>query len=126
MACFGVYIRYPLSGKRYVDKMNEKFLFDRTRHIRAPFTILNTSTIEETHYYVALCIDDVIQLLKDLHYPFYVARIEYLSYPYVLYVNRYKPREWLHCGEKQRILPRGKYEKDVYWLATSTERWTPR
>lgn len=125
MSCFGVYIHYPLSGKRSTDRMNEKFLFDRTRHIRAPFELLNSSTLTENHYYVGLCIDDVIQLLKDLQYPFYVARIEYLAHPYVLYVNRYRPREWLKT-EKQRVLPRGNYEKDVYWLATSMERWTPR
>lgn len=122
MSCFGVYINYPLSGKRNTDRMNEKFLFDRTRHIRSPFELLLSSTLDENHYYVALCIDDVIQLLKDLQYPFYVARIEYLAHPYVLYVNRHKPREWLKT-EKTRRLPRDKYEKDVYWLATSMERW---
>jgi hypothetical protein len=124
MSCFGIYIHYPVTGKRNIDRMNEKFLFDRTRHIRAPFQILDTSTLEMTHYYVVLCYEDVVQLIKDLHYPFYIARIEFMAHPYVLFVNRYTPREWLKT-EKQKIIPKGKMMKDIYWLATSTERWTP-
>lgn len=124
MSCFGIYIHYPKSGRKHIDRMNEKFLFERTRHIRAPFQILDTSTLETTHYYTQLCSEDVIQLLKDLNYPFYIARIEFLAHPYVLFVNRYRSREWLKT-DKQRILPKGKVMKDIYWLATSTERWTP-
>ena len=73
-------------------------------------------------YHVALCDQDAIQFLNDIPQPLFVKEIRYLYDPkLLLFSNR-----WLSGAIEPNRKPLTLIEKDVFWAAKTTERWTPR
>ena len=73
-------------------------------------------------YQVALCDQDAICFLNEIPSPLYVKEIRFLYSPkWVLFSNR-----WLSGAKEPNVKPLSLVEKDVYWAAKATERWTPR
>jgi len=120
MPCFYIVVSLPEEmPRRTMKAMNEKRLqlLLRTRN---PHLCKVKGTNED--YAVALCDQDAIRFLNDIPAPLYVKEIRYLYDPkWLLFSNR-----WLSEAREPTIKPLSLVEKDVYWAAKATERWTPR
>ena len=121
MTCFSIVVCLPSDfTRRSQQAMNEKRMriLLRTRNPE----YFHTSREDGLEYKVALCDRDAVQFLNDLPPPFYVKQI---TYQYggraLLFSNR-----WLESAQNPDVPPRSFIEKDVYWAAKATERWTPR
>ncbi len=121
MTCFFITVCLPLDmNRRSMRAMNEKRMqiLLRTRNPQ----YFHTSTESGLEYQVALCDEDAIRFLNDIPSPIFVKEIRYLYDPkYLLFSNR-----WLQGAENPSRKPFTSVEKDVYWAAKVTERWTPR
>ena len=99
--------------------MNEKRigLLLRTRNPQ----YFRKNTEDGLEYRVALCDADAIRFLNEIPPPFYVKEIRYLYSPkWLLFSNR-----WLPEAKQVTVKPLTLVEKDVFWAAKATERWTP-
>jgi hypothetical protein len=121
MTCFYILVCLPHEMTTPKTKaMNEKRLQILLR-TRKPSHFQKT-TEEGIEYQIALCDNDAIRFLNDLPHPFFVREIRYLYDPkWLLFSNR-----WLSEAKKPTIKPLSLVEKDVYWAAKATERWTPK
>ena len=121
MTCFHILVCLPEHVSRpNMINMNEKRMriLLRTRNPR----LLQKNTADGLEYAVALCDQDAIRFLSDIPAPFYVKEIRFLYDPkWVLFSNR-----WIADAKEPNVKPIGLVEKDVYWAAKATERWTPR
>jgi len=82
----------------------------------------HTSTENGLEYKVALCDRDAVQFLQDLPHPLYVKEIRFqYDGKELLFSNR-----WLEGAQNPDVKPQSSMEKDVFWAAKATERWTPR
>jgi len=100
--------------------MNEKRMQILLR-TRNPQYFQNTIS-NSLEYQVALCDEEAIRFLNDIPAPLFVKEIRYLYDPkWVLFSNR-----WLSGAREPNSKPHSSVEKDVFWAAKATERWTPR
>lgn len=103
-----------------MQAMNEK----RMRillHTRNPHYFQQTSE-NGLEYQVTLCDQDAIRFLNSIPAPLYVKEIRYLYNPkLLLFSNR-----WLSGAENPDVRPSSQIEKNVFWAAKATERWTPK
>lgn len=73
-------------------------------------------------YHVALCDQDAIRFLNDIPQPLFVKEIRHQYSPAcLLFSNR-----WLSGAQESNWKPKTLVEKDVFWAAKATERWTPK
>lgn len=120
MTCFSILVCLPESlSRKNMVAMNEKRmqLLLRTRN---PQYFRKTSP-DGYEYHVALCDADAIRFINEIPAPLYVKEIRYLYSPkWLLFSNR-----WLADAKQVTIKPLSVVEKDVFWAAKATERWTP-
>lgn len=121
MTCFSILVSLPSDLSRPSQlAMNEKRMriLLRTRNPE----YFHASKGNGLEYKVALCDRDAVQFLNDLPPPFFVKEIRYqYDSKELLFSNR-----WLESARNPDVKPQSYMEKDVYWAAKATERWTPR
>lgn len=121
MTCFSILVCLPEDiATPKITALNEKRLriLLRTRNPR----YFQRKADDGLEYHVALCDEDAIQFLNALPQPLYVKEIRYLYDPkWLLFSNR-----WLRNAQEPTVKPLTLVEKDVFWAAKTTERWTPR
>jgi hypothetical protein len=121
MPCFYINVCLPENLLRpAMREMNEKRMkiLLRTRNLHC-FRKLTDDGLE---YKVTLCDQDAIRFLNDIPSPLYVKEIRYFyDMKWLLFSNR-----WLPDAKEPTIKPVTLVEKDVFWAAKATERWTPK
>ncbi len=120
MTCFSILVCLPSDlNRRSMQVMNEKRMqvLLRTRNPE----YFHKSTASGLEYRVALCDQDAIRFLNDIPPPFYVKEIRYQYDTKELFFSN----RWLEGADTPRAKPFTLVEKDVYWAAKATERWTP-
>ncbi len=74
-------------------------------------------------YVVHLCDEEAAALVNEIPSPFYVKEIRHLYEPKtLLFYNRFLQRQ----PAEPKVKPMSLVEKNAYWAAKATERWTPR
>lgn len=121
MTCFSILVCLPEDlTRRNMKVMNEKRMqvLLRTRNPQ----YFQKTTENGYEYHVALCDEDAICFLNEIPAPLYVKEVRYLYDPKsLLFSNR-----WLSGAKEVTVKPLTSVEKDVFWAAKATERWTPR
>ena len=80
------------------------------------------TTSDGYEYEVALCDEDAIHFLNSIPQPLFVKEIRHQYSPKcLLFSNR-----WLSDAQETNWKPKSSIEKDVFWAAKATERWTPK
>ena len=102
-----------------MQMMNEKRLEVLLRN-RYPFDFQKVHG-DRIEYTIRLCDDEAVGLLREIPSPFYVKEVRYLhNLKELLFYNR-----WYEPIEEVIIKPKTLVEKNLFWAAKATERWTP-
>lgn len=73
------------------------------------------------YYRIHLCDQDAALFLNEIPQPFFVKEIRYLyDKETILFTNRFVSTVAANRS------PISKIERDVFWAAKATERWTPK
>ena len=121
MTCFVVTIAYP--NETFTPRMrlvNERRLH-LLLHTWKPYDfVVNPDAPNE--YFFQVCDEGAVRFVSDIPQPFFVKSIQYRHSPFYLFYNRFM---WKHQNFTF-VKPTSKTQKDLFWAAKATERWTPR